>query len=326
MGCAASTGGGLFDPASSGAPGHPSPSDITNDELQECFWVAGSVQLGVHGIPRKGPFRPEKVPPQPPVHKILFDQRPIGPVVSEDYKGLSSFPAFSDIYAQAFFPHCLTGYTAGWVKLRLSPRHPHYNCRKQREREKENARLGLPVDLSKQKKYFMYPENVSEIGIFLAVDGKKMETDNAVQNSNWKVDHIPGAFFTFTSDHGSIFGENSMAVPLCPNTEDDLYKDKRWFRLALEFQRLLTKLSAGNHEFKFDLKYRYGNIKFTAWCGEEGETGVYRYSDEYRQDTMISESVAQGSFTMKLTSDDLKKLKKVVAELDVKHKAMASPA
>ena len=51
---------------------------------------------------------------------------------------------------------------------------------------------------------------------------------------------------------------------------------------------------------------RYGNSKFTAWRGVENDTGVYRYSDDDRVDAAVSESVANGTVTVKFTSDELK--------------------
>lgn len=50
----------------------------------------------------------------------------------------------------------------------------------------------------------------------------------------------------------------------------------------------------------------YGNTKFTAWRGSETDKGVYRYSDEDRPEAMVSESVATGSFVVRITADDVK--------------------
>ena len=51
---------------------------------------------------------------------------------------------------------------------------------------------------------------------------------------------------------------------------------------------------------------RYGNTKFTAWRGVENDKGVYRYSDEDRPEAMISETVATGSFILRVTPEDQK--------------------
>eukprot|EP00993_Chasmostoma_nieuportense_P001732 NODE_2587_length_1142_cov_27.506404_g2467_i0.p1 GENE.NODE_2587_length_1142_cov_27.506404_g2467_i0~~NODE_2587_length_1142_cov_27.506404_g2467_i0.p1 ORF type:complete len:321 (-),score=65.36 NODE_2587_length_1142_cov_27.506404_g2467_i0:124-1086(-) len=282
-----------------------SPPKIINDE----FWIAGSVPTGQNGVPLKGPFRDESVPPQSPSNRICFSTLPIDSVVPSDFTGTLQFAGADAIHARPFFPHCLPAYCVGWAKLELSPEHPHYNCRKHREREKEKERLGIPIDYSRRKKYYIYPERVSELGLFLTVDGKKIETEVAVSKTSWPAEKIPGAFFTFTPANGSVFGENSFPLPLHPEVEDEIMKDKRWLSLSIQMDRVITRLSPGVHEFRFEIKYRYGNTKFTAWRGTENDKGVYRYSDEDRSESLVSEAVAVGAFTWKCSSDDLKSLK-----------------
>jgi len=315
MGCAPSV-----VPGDAGAPRRASafPADSTED----CeFWVAGSVQAGCNGVPEKGPFRDEAVPAQPAKHKILFDFTPVGPVVAPDFAGVTAVPSTGPLHARAFFPHCLTCFVVGWARLELSPEHPHYNCKKQREREKEKERLGIPIDHSRRRLYYIYPERVSEIGLFIQVDGRKAETTVAMSNDSWAAEPIPGAFFTFTPDHGSVFGQNSMPLPLWPAKNDTLLQDKRWHKLSAEWLRLLSKLSSGSHEVKVDFRYRYGNNKFTAWRGVDEDTGVYRYSDDDREEFMVSESVATGRLTLRLTSDDVKGFKKSCEDLDSEFKS-----
>eukprot|EP00667_Euglena_gracilis_P008020 EG_transcript_8111 len=311
MGCATSVterDGGLAAP----------PPAQTNEFCE--FWVAGSVQAGSNGVPEKGPFRDEAVPVQPAKHKILFDFTPVGPSVPADFAGISAVPPTGPLHARAFFPHCLTCYVVGWARLELSPEHPHYNSKKQREREKEKERLGVPIDHSRKKLYYIYPERVSEIGVFISVDGKKMETNVAVSSDSWDAEPIQGAFFTFSPEHGSVFGQNSMPLPIWPAQNDSLMQDKRWHRFSTEFQRLLSKLSSGSHDVKVELKFRYGNNKFTAWRGSDDDKGVYRYSDDDRSEFMVSESVATGKFQLKLTSDEIKNFKKSAEELDIDFK------
>jgi|Transcript_14570 hypothetical protein len=304
-------------PAPTDTPASADPAPIQTEE----FWLAGTVQAGTNGVPEKGPFRKDSVPVQHAKYKILFNQEPIGPEIKPGFNGVPTLPRNGPIYARAFFPHCLTCFVVGWAKLQVSLEHPHYNCKKQREHEKDKIRLGRPIDYSKRKTYYIYPERVSEIALLMQVDGKKIETEVATSNTSWPADPIPGAFFTFVPDQGSIFGENSLPIPIWPKADDPLLDDVRWSRLRLEFQRVLSKLSAGqNHELRLDLKYRYGNSKFTAWRGVENDTGVYRYSDDDRVDAAVSESVANGTVTVKFTSDELKALKKMVEEGDQKLK------
>lgn len=291
------------------------PSSAAVSSANEEFWIAGSVQAGdpKKGTPAKGPFIEERVASQQWKNKIVFSETAIENDLPADWKGPGSF-THVPIYGRAFFPHCLPAYPVGWAKLELSQEHPHYNCKKQREREKEKERLGVPIDHSRRKKYYIYPERVSELGLFLYVDNIKQESKVAVSNTSWSAELIPGAFFTFNPDPGSVFGEPSLPIPLRPADSDERLKDRRWLKLSIEFNRILSTLSEGSHEFKFDLRYRYGNTKFTAWRGTDSDRGVYRYSDEDRPEAQVSEVVATGGLRLVVSADTTKAAKEFIAQ------------
>lgn len=333
MGCGASADGQAY------ANETERPLGPDGKPLYE-WWVAGDVLPGGKSstgepVPVGGPFGnsgwgPEGGRPAAGTlgakvsKKILYGGTVIGregEAADLEQGSKYTWQCGDPLYCRAFFTHGLPSFAVGWARLELSQERPHYNTRKMAEKEAKMKEQGKELDYSKRKKYFLYPESIKEIGLFLTIDGKHVVTPTAVSGTSWACDPIEDAFFTFSPAAGSLFGErgdvpeNSLAFYLRPKAGDPVGEDIRWLRLHAEFLRALSKLSDGSHELSFEVRYRYGNWKFVAWNEVDcrapavGQAPSYRYSDEERDDeAAISVGVASGSFKVKLSKDDKKML------------------
>eukprot|EP01064_Diplonema_japonicum_P036400 TRINITY_DN8154_c3_g1_i1.p1 TRINITY_DN8154_c3_g1~~TRINITY_DN8154_c3_g1_i1.p1 ORF type:complete len:331 (+),score=41.51 TRINITY_DN8154_c3_g1_i1:45-1037(+) len=296
------------------------------------WWVAGEIQPGIESksgeaVPAQGPFESDK---KSSVQEII--QFGVADVKKE--KGAEDstervFKYTDPMYARAFFSHSLPCFSVGWARLELSKDRPHYNTKKIKERDAALASQGQTPDYSKRRKYFLYPESIKEIGVFLMINGKSMSTPTAVSCDTWSCDPIEGAFFTFTPDRGSVYGqsapETSLPIFLRPSEDDSShFKDPRWSRLNLELLKLFLKTGSGTHVLKLEVKYRYGNWKFVAWNESDSKVGkvpAYRYSDEDReQEEATSVSVSKGEFKIKITKDDLKLMPADIEKMEQVHK------
>eukprot|EP01059_Diplonema_ambulator_P001924 TRINITY_DN11582_c0_g1_i1.p1 TRINITY_DN11582_c0_g1~~TRINITY_DN11582_c0_g1_i1.p1 ORF type:complete len:353 (+),score=44.24 TRINITY_DN11582_c0_g1_i1:51-1061(+) len=296
------------------------------------WWVAGEVNPGVttrsgEVVPAKGPFEYDKKA-QPGIHAdaIKFGTEAVG----KDGSHSDPSPVFKygdPIYSRAFFTHSLPCFSVGWARLELSKDRPHYNTKKIKERDSALASQGQTPDYSKRRKYFLYPESIKEIGVFMSINNKHVVTPTAVSCDSWACDPIEGAFFTFTPDRGSVYGlgnsapETSLPIFLRPSEADDEhYKDPRWSRLNLEMLKAIQKSGSGTHSIKLEVKYRYGNWKFVAWNESDSKSGkvpAYRYSDEERdQEEATSVTVSKGEFKLKITKDELKAIPEEIEKLD----------
>eukprot|EP00659_Diplonema_papillatum_P009296 gene9296-14402_t len=293
------------------------------------WWVAAEVYPGAvtkagEVVPEHGPFTNEKHKTHP--DSILFSTNPI----DRDGK-CTQQPVFKfeeAIYSRAFFSYALPSYPVGWARLDLSKDKPHYNTKKVKEKEQAMQAQGLQLDYSKRKKYFLYPESIKEIGIFLWINGKRVVCDAAASCDSWACEPMEGAFFTFTPDRGSVYGgqnggpETSLALFLRPADSDfERYSDPRWARLHLELLKLFLRAGDGTHAMKLEVRYRYGNWKFVAWNEQDSKNSskatAYRYSDEERdQEEAVSAAVAKGEFKVVLSKLDLKTLPGEIAKME----------
>eukprot|EP00756_Hemistasia_phaeocysticola_P003786 Hpha_TRINITY_DN12452_c0_g1::TRINITY_DN12452_c0_g1_i1::g.42870::m.42870 len=305
------------------------------------WWDAGEVVPGWKSpggelVPVGGPFDDMKKQDPARDKKVLFSGKPIDrDATGLEPDGAKLWTYGEPLYARAFFTYGLPSLPVGWARLELSQDRPHYNTRKMEEREQRMKEAGKVIDYSKRRKFFLYPESIKEVGLFIAIDGKPISTTAAVSGTSWACDPVEDAFFTFTPAAGSLFGErredppeNSLLLCFRPNPSDEaLYNDVRWLRLHIEFLRALSKLSDGTHTFEMEVCYRYGNWKFVAWndvdCKpQHGMAPSYRYSDEDRdEEASISAGVAGGTIKMKFTKDDKKKMLEEIAVLEEKAKA-----
>eukprot|EP01062_Namystynia_karyoxenos_P002754 TRINITY_DN10973_c0_g1_i1.p1 TRINITY_DN10973_c0_g1~~TRINITY_DN10973_c0_g1_i1.p1 ORF type:complete len:333 (+),score=77.21 TRINITY_DN10973_c0_g1_i1:154-1152(+) len=316
MGCGASSSKNYQENRTLGPDGKP---------IDE-WWNAGEVLPGGKSpggelVPIGGPFGDTKQQDPSRAQKVLFAAQSIdreGGGVEDG--GLKIWQCGGPLYARAFFTYGLPSFPVGWARLELSQDRPHYNTRKMAEKEQKLKEAGKQIDYSRRKKFFLYPESIKEIGLFLMIDGKQVSTPVAVSGTSWACDPIEDAFFTFSPAAGSIFGErgdspeNSLLMCLRPDSDSAEHNDIRWLRLHAEFLRAVTKLNEGSHEVHTEVRYRYGNWKFVAWNDVEckpshGVAPSYRYSDEERdEEAEISEAVAVGGFKFKLSKEEKKAL------------------
>eukprot|EP01065_Artemidia_motanka_P020968 TRINITY_DN2500_c0_g1_i1.p1 TRINITY_DN2500_c0_g1~~TRINITY_DN2500_c0_g1_i1.p1 ORF type:complete len:334 (+),score=76.14 TRINITY_DN2500_c0_g1_i1:123-1124(+) len=329
MGCGSSSSGKRYE--------QNRPLGPDGKPLNE-WWDAGDVLPGGKSpagelVPVGGPF--DDMRKQDPARdkKLLFSTKPI----DRDGSGCDGMKVWSygePLYARAFFTYGLPSYPVGWARLELSQDRPHYNTRKMVEREQKMKDAGKTVDYSKRKKFFLYPESIKEIGLFVALDKNPISTDVAVSGTSWACDPIEDAFFTFTPVAGSLFGgrgdapENSLLLCMRPDKADSaMYNDVRWLHLHAEFLRALSQLSEGTHELLMEVCYRYGNWKFVAWNDVEckpqhGVAPSFRYSDEERdEEASISAGMASGTLKVKFCKEDKKKMLEEIAKLEELAKA-----
>ena len=253
MGCGAST---VLDESSS----HYGP-----DGQRWCeWWIAGEarpgcVTMGGETVPEGGPFSHAAVDrPQKAAGRIMFSKSAIGREGKGDMQ--TTFSYSDTIYARAFFSHALPCYSVGWALLELSKERPHYNTKKMKEKEQLLLRQGKELDYSKRRRYFLFPENIKEIGIILWVNGKVLSDEIAVSSDSWDCEPIEDTFFTFTPDRGSVFGpttgcpETSLPIFLKPGKADtDTYKDPRWSRLHLELLKILQKQGESTSTLRWEV-------------------------------------------------------------------------
>lgn len=156
----------------------------------------------------------------------------IGPKGVPDENGSPSPPGNHYFVARAFFPHCLAGFSVGWVRLDFSSRRPNYSVGKHgqlKDKAQEIADSGNSAILGKYKKHFLYPESVNSIGIYLSVDGVARVNDvyckrdgfnsmitDLLNDDGQATGPLPDAFFTFETLPGSVFGENSFPLYFFP--------------------------------------------------------------------------------------------------------------
>ena len=229
------------------------------------WWAAGDMVPGNltrsgEKVPIIGPFENAATPRTNVTEKVKFDIKEI----DKDSKGGAFSHALwkweEPIYARAFFSHSLPCYSVGWARLELSKERPHHNTRKIKEKEEKLLQQGKVPDYSKRRKYFLYPESIKDIGIFLWLNGKSQETNAAVSGDPWDCEPIAGAFFTFTPDRGAVYGndrtalQDSLSIPFRPCPSDSsTYEDVRWSRLHLELLKLLQNAGDGTHSVRIEV-------------------------------------------------------------------------
>eukprot|EP01063_Lacrimia_lanifica_P030360 TRINITY_DN4819_c0_g4_i1.p1 TRINITY_DN4819_c0_g4~~TRINITY_DN4819_c0_g4_i1.p1 ORF type:complete len:359 (+),score=131.99 TRINITY_DN4819_c0_g4_i1:68-1144(+) len=307
----------------------PPPTEICVEEGKDglhlaMWWAAGVMLPGAQvdpgppalEAPVTGPFAPKTTTSPDLVGKVVFSTATVD--VDGAAPGGAVFTLADNIYARAFFASSLPSYSVGWARLELSKDRPHYNTKKVREKEQMLIEQGREVDYSKRRKYFLYPECIKEIGVFLKVNGTPVSTPAAISSDSWGIDPIEDAFFTFAPERGSIYGtqegpDSSMPLFLRLGDSDPRYTDARWARLQLELLKELRKQGEGTHTLTLEIAYRYGNWKFVAWNAAEQQsssrTPAYRYSDEDRDaEEEISVPVAKGKFQVLVGADDVASL------------------
>eukprot|EP01061_Rhynchopus_euleeides_P019916 TRINITY_DN32650_c0_g2_i1.p1 TRINITY_DN32650_c0_g2~~TRINITY_DN32650_c0_g2_i1.p1 ORF type:complete len:334 (+),score=72.22 TRINITY_DN32650_c0_g2_i1:226-1227(+) len=302
------------------------------------WWVAGEatpgcVTIGGETVPDGGPFNPAVTSPTKLAGSVLFSRGKL----ERDGSGSEPQTTFSysdPIYARAFFSHALPCYSVGWALLELSKERPHYNTKKIKEKEQLLLRQGKELDYSRRRRYYIFPENIKEIGIMLYVNGKPVADEIAVSSDSWDCEPIEDSFFTFTPDRGSVFGpstggpETSLPIHIRPSkNEEEIYRDPRWSRLHVELLKVLQKQGEGTTSLRWEVVYRYGNWKFVAWNAEEaaasgGKAPAYRYSDEDRdREEDVSVPIAKGEFKISVSREEVQQLAADITKLQQVHKA-----
>jgi hypothetical protein len=329
-------------------PPHPDAEDerakqqlLSSTSKLMLFYDAGAYQAGdpTIGIPLKGPYPSERVPPQTGLSgTMLFSANELlprvvplsSPLFSQVSAGPPSLSPYDCWFCRAYFPHTLIGYSCGWARVDITPRAPHFNLRKHGKDDLEKLEKGIALDLSKRKKWFLYSEAVTAIGLYISVNGKDYSTSAAASSDTWGCEPISGAFFTFVPDPGSILGENSLAVTLkvsmkerdgkdCTNQTAELRekgrKDPRWVRMTYEMNKILLaiaekRLSADEPQtchvtIRYGIRFRYNNQKFTAWSERDAAKGNFRFVDDNREASAISSEVASGAILVDLADGEV---------------------
>lgn len=292
------------------SPNASAATNPTTSALVGDFWTAGTMWAGMDGIPPQCPFCEQTQTPQELKHLFIF-----GTSLCSVAPKNTHFRGTECLYARACFPHCLSGYTCGLVEMDVTARYPHYNAKKHRAARTSEGQSAI-YSSHNTKWLYLYPEKITEIGLFLQIDEKDFTTNFAISVDDWPAYYIPGAFFTFSPAAGTVFGHHSLNIPLWTKDKGVL-NDIRWLKLTIEYGRALSRVEPGSHKINWSLKFRYGNRNFTAWTGNVNDHQAYRYTDDDRAEHQISSTVAEGSIRLDLSQNDIDDYLNTVKELSV---------